>query len=207
MNNRLQYTLFFISTTHHHRDKDVLPLIQDSVDELLLSLDIGQVDSGLIWPALQSLAESAEKWSTSDNTKSTNEHQNGSPLNSGLTESLTAPNATSEDDDREHSEHVTPETIEQFFIEYHKRKDQEEYEREKEEEKTENVSQEEESYSSNKPLTPVEHCAVQVIQRCVHHMSATVPQVRLAVLDSLKHCLVALHNNQVSMGTHIQYGA
>ena len=45
-----------------HSDPEVLPLMQDSVDKLLLLLDIQQ-DPAPIWPALHTLASAVARWS------------------------------------------------------------------------------------------------------------------------------------------------
>ena len=48
--------------SHPHSDPEVLPLMQDSVDKLLLLLDIRQ-DPAPIWPALHTLASAVARWS------------------------------------------------------------------------------------------------------------------------------------------------
>ena len=48
--------------SHPHSDPEVLPLMQDSVDKLLLLLDIRQ-DPTPIWPALHTLASAVARWS------------------------------------------------------------------------------------------------------------------------------------------------
>ena len=48
--------------SHPHSDPEVLPLMRDSVDKLLLLLDIQQ-DPAPIWPALHTLALAVARWS------------------------------------------------------------------------------------------------------------------------------------------------
>ena len=48
--------------SHPHSDPEVLPLMRDSVDKLLLLLDIRQ-DPAPIWPALHALASAVARWS------------------------------------------------------------------------------------------------------------------------------------------------
>lgn len=52
-----------ISPSHSH--PEVLPLMRDSIDELLLSLDLRQ-DPTLLWPALHTLSSAVARWSQAE---------------------------------------------------------------------------------------------------------------------------------------------
>ena len=107
--------------------------------------------------------------------------------------------STSTDATADHvTSHVTPEAIEAFFLEYHKEKQhQEESELNQADELGDHGDEEEDPYNQSKELSPLSRAAVEVLQRCVHFMSAEPPQLRLTVLDALTHCLLALRDEQV----------
>lgn len=195
-------------------------LIQDSIDELLLSLDIRQIDRSHIWPVLRTLAQSCERWQmVSDTTtfsptpaSSRNTLTKTSGEKEGVPSHVTdiASHVTNDDDHDDVTSHVTPEAVEEFFLQYHREKQQREEERlgdlsepelnqsEGEANVHEAGEKEEDPYNQRKELSPLSRTAVELMQRCGHHMSAEVPTLRLMVLETLTHCIHALKHEQVS---------
>ena len=202
-------------------DESVLLLIQDSIDELLLSLDIRQIEPSLIWPVLRTLAQSCERWQTPPNITTSSP----APASSGntLTESSrekegvpshvtdVASHVTNIDDPDDAASHVTPEAVEEFFLQYHQEKQHREEERlgdlsESELNQSEGEqdihgrgeAEEDDPYDQRKELSPLSRTAVELMQRCGHHMSVELPTLRLVVLETLTHCILALKHKLVS---------
>lgn len=179
-------------------DESVLLLIQDSVDELLLSLDVRQIDPAFVWPALRTLAQSCQRW------RATSDVSSSPSTNSSSSHGLLTELSRAHDDVAGHvTDHVTPESIEEFFIQYHREKqsqaelgDLSEADMNTSEEQ--DIHEEEDPYNQLKELSPLSHTVVEVMQRCGHHMSAESPQLRLVVMETLSHCLIALRHDQVS---------
>lgn len=106
--------------------------------------------------------------------------------------------------------HVTPEAVEEFFLQYHREKQRREEERLGdlgESESNQSASkqdihgggdEEDDPYNQRKELSPLSHTTVELMQRCGHHMSAEPPTLQLMVLETLTHCILALQHEQVS---------
>ena len=200
-------------------------LIQDSIDELLLSLDIGQIEPSLIWPVLRTIAQSCERWQTSPNTtlppaRSSDNQRLLTELNrekeGGASHvidveshddgaSVTASHVTG---------HVTPEAVEEFFLQYHREKQYREKEGNLSDssaskqdshggvDENEKDVEEEDPYNQRKELSPLSRTVVEVMQRCGHHMSMEPPTLRLVVMETLTHCMLALQHEQVSLNIY-----
>lgn len=204
-------------------DEGVLLLIQDSIDELLLSLDTRQIEPSLIWPVLRTLAQSCERWRTVPTPPTSPPPPAGSSDTQGRrTESSrekeggashminTESHVTNYDSDAAShvTGHVTPEAVEEFFLQYHKEKRRREDEGElSESERDQSTTKrdshgdggdEEDPYNQRRELSPLSRTSVEVMQRCSHHMSAEDPTLRLVVLDTLTHCILSLQHEQVS---------
>lgn len=185
------------------RDESVLPLIQDSIDELFLLLDVGQINRSHAWPVFRTLAQSCERWRKgSENASSTN-----SADSSRHCELQTESNEANDDSPSHMTDHVTtPEAIEEFFLKYHREKQRQDKlgdlgESELNEQTIQDGTGEgegEDPYNQSKQLSPLSHTVVEVMQRCAHHMSSDSAQLRVVVLETLSHCLVALQHEQVS---------
>ena len=205
-------TIFFCCS-----DESVLPFIQDSIDELFLSLDVHQIEPSLVWPVLRTLAQSCERWRTVPKTTpnpSTPPPANSSDTQGTLTKSSREKEGGAISAESHvtnyNSSHVTPEAVEEFFLRYHKEKQHREEEGEfSESELNESTSKEdihddggengeEDPYNQRRELSPLSRTAVEVMQRCSHHMSMEPPSLRLMVLDTLSHSILALQNEQVS---------
>ena len=220
-------------------DESVLLLIQDSIDELLLSLDVHQISPSLAWPVLRTLAKSCERWreppksnsSPSVNSDSSSDllvEENRMKCNSlnHVTQetSRTKDNHSSDVNENVRSEsngknnslshmtdHVTPEAIEEFFLQYHREKQRQddlgdlgdlgetEVNAGGDDDIPEGGEEGDDPYNQSKQLSPLSHTVVKVMQRCTHHLSGEPPQLRLTVLETLTHCLMALKHEQVSV--------
>ena len=214
-----------ICLSFYFSDETVLLLIQDSIDELLLSLDVRQIEPSLIWPVLRTLAWSCERWRSSSNvTTSPSAPASSSNSQGTLTElSREKEGGASHVIDAEsrvtdygsdaashETDHVTPEAVEEFFLQYHREKQRREEERLGdlgESELNQSASkqdirgggdEEDDPYNQRKELSPLSHTAVELMQRCGHHMSVEPPPLRLVVLETLTHCILALQYEQVS---------
>ena len=217
--------LHFFILFFRFSDESVLLLIQDSVDELLLCLDVRQIDPSFIWPVLRALAQSCEEWQSSSGTATTSslaapssssergtltEVTREESVPSHVTESVRQ--VTNSDAATSHvTDHVTPEAVEEFFLQYHREKrrreeerfadlsDSELYESENEQDidrEGENAEGEN-PYDQREELSPLHRTVVELMHRCGHHMSVECPSLRLIVLDTLTHCLLALKHQQV----------
>lgn len=102
---------------------------------------------------------------------------------------------------------ISSEDIKKFFLDYHKQKQTEQETIEDGYKEGEEVGEEpleeavEDPYLQKRNLSPVSQAAVDVLQRCIHHLSSPLLQVRLSVLESLSCCLLALKDDQVKSVT------
>ncbi len=162
----------------------------DSVDELLLSLDLRE-DPSLLWPTLLSLTKATSRWAEPVPHRKCKK-----------TVPVRGEREGGEGDHRKESLgkrlHATPEEVRAYFLDYHRRQDKELLIEDGEGEVGEVAEEEEEGeiYSQTKRLPPVQQAAVDVLQRCTHHLSLPSPSLRLTVLDSMGNCLRALEANE-----------
>ena len=203
------------------RDESVLLLIQDSIDELLLSLDVRQISPSLVWPVLRTLAKSCKRWRepseissshvtdhvTQESSRTKGDHSSHDNVTKDV-----RPESNGKDDSVSHvtdhmTDHVTPEAIEEFFLQYHREKQHQDELGDLgetdvnagEEQDIPNGGEEgDDPYNQSKQLSPLSQTVVKVMQRCAHYLSGEPPQLRLTVLETLTHCLVALKHEQVS---------
>ncbi len=161
----------------------MLPLMRDSLDELLFSLDARRQSPTHIWPTLHSLSENCLRWSSCQPllppTNSRNELENPS-----IKETDTPQAQTSPDD------------IKQFFLNYHRQKEANKNDSEESEEVGE--SEEDDPYMQKRELAPLTRAILSVMQRCAHHLSSPTQQVRLLALEALANAINALKYDQVS---------
>ena len=96
---------------------------------------------------------------------------------------------------------VSAEDIKQFFLDYHKQKQVEHESVEEDNKESEEVNEESieggDPYVQKQKLPPVSQAAVDVLQRCAHHLSSPIPQVQLSVLETLSYCLLTLKDDRV----------
>ena len=177
-----------------------LPLMRDSLDELLLSLDVGVADHTHIWPVLLTLSRSTRRWTTQDRAEPAASPAREEEEEEGKAESRGEASRNSVVSE-ERTPHVSSEEIRQFFLDYHSRKQKVEEEEEEEEEGVGvGVGEEEgeggEGGEQQNKLSPSLQAAVDVLQRCSHFLATTSS---LLVLEALEHCLVTLSCDQVTV--------
>lgn len=191
----LKFSIKLLGPVFSPRDKDVLPLMKDSIDELLLSLDLRE-DPALLWPTFLILTMATSRWAGPSLRDKDNR---SAPVEQGRE------GGESGEGCEEERSHVTPEEVQAFFLDYHQQKDRENLmveEAEGEKDVNEEGGQEEEGgelYSQTKYLSPELQAAVDVLQRCTHHLSVPSPSLRLTVLDALGHCLRALGTDEQTL--------
>lgn len=194
-----------------HGDEGVCPMIKGCVNELLLSLDTKQLAPALVWTGICTLSKSCEHWISKRGVKE-------QPV--GVAEGVEPGGKKEEVKDGSSEGKVGLQAIADYFLKYHKEKEQEgegggaeveeegggaevEGERggaEVEEEggRAEVVEEEEgEDYSQERPLPAVEQVSVELMRRCGHHMSHDNPSIRLVVMETLQHCMKTLKDEKV----------
>lgn len=178
-----------------HGEEEVCLLVKDSIADLLLSLDTGQMEARLIWTGLRALAERCVLWIDQRQLKGV---ESGGVAKEVKEEETCADVGVAKEEERRD---VGIKAIAEYFQEYHERKEREREagneagsEPLPEEEMKEG---EEESYSTPKLPAPEQAC-VDVLRRCVHHMANQDPGVRLVVLETMQHCMKALRHDKVS---------
>lgn len=163
-----------------HGEEGVCAMVRDCIDDLLTSLDTKQVDAALVWAGLRTLARSCECFVSSRN------------VTVGMDTKPVGVVKEEQEENGVERQEVGIEGIADYFMQYHKTKE----ETEGKEEAVGGVA-EEEPYSQEQPLPAVEQVCVEVMRRCGHHMSHDQPNIRLVVMDTLQHCMRALRHNEV----------
>ena len=168
-----------------HGNEEVCHLMKDCIQDLLVALDTRQLAPPLVWAGLQTLARSCGCW-ISRRERVEREGPVG------------VVSAAEEEEEAGDREDVGIEAIAEYFLQYHKNRDQEaEGGGVGQEEEQGAGQQEEESYSQDCPLPAVEQLCVEVMRRCGHHMSHDSPSVRLVVMETLEYCMQALQHEKV----------
>ena len=187
--------------------------MQDSLDELLFSLDARRQSPAHIWPALRTLSESCLHWSSNHSSLPPDgvghTHKNTNHVVREVTARNTSEilknslNKKREKEIPRDSKPVSAENIKQFFLDYHKQKQVEQESVEEGYKEGEEVNEESlengDPYVQKQKLPPVSRAAVDLLQRCAHHLSSPTPSVQLSVLEALSHCLLTLKDDQVRM--------
>jgi hypothetical protein len=153
-----------------HGSEEVLPLMRDSIDELLLSLDLQLASNEGVWSVLRSLAAALHRWSPETVKKEGVETRGGGCH-----------------DDRRGCE---DEDFSGYFKSLRRKREEEEVEVDEEGE-GETV----EEGGAEPVLSPVEQAAVDILERCPHYLPSSSPSsssLPLTVLDCLHHCLHSL---------------
>ena len=195
-----------------HGEEGVCGMVRVTVSQLLFSLDPGQLDPASLWEGLRTLSHSCRRWLAS-------REQTGSVVSEGVAKREVADaecvvsegvadaggvvseggkrggEVTSEAEDGEKRD-VGIRAIADFFLHYHKEKE-EEGEAQGGEVQGEGAQAEDEDYSGNRTLSAAEQITVDIMQRCAHHMAHHAPRVRLIVMETLQHCMVALSHDKV----------
>ncbi len=183
-----------------HGDEEVCLLIKDVLDELLLSLDLQQLEAGLVWEGLSTVSQSCARW-VELRTAGSGKDGGGRDV---MSDEVPSDGSIVEDDSEEEKveieassdKGVSLEAIGHFFMKYHKDKAARE-ERDLGGMAEEGEGSEGGAYSKEKELPCSESICVEVLRRCVHHMSHPVAMVRMKVLASMQHSIKALQSHKV----------
>jgi len=199
-------------------DEEVCLLVKDVLDELLLSLDLQQLEAGLVWEGLEVVAQSCTRWvgqregergvaGTSErvaDTRNSGDKDNISETLKNNEEkfcgkkegSNTAMGEGHQGKDTQGKEGL--EAIGRYFMDYHKEKSRKGAEDVKGESGgDEGEEPEVESYTTEPQLSCCERVAVEILHRSVHYMSHPVAAVRLKVLTAVQGCLRTLQSHKV----------
>ena len=121
-------------------------------------------------------------------------------------------------------ENISLDNISKYFMEYHRKKEEEARKMLENEDHIEDETDGQASEDSSRadttdttsstdstgycstiaiigqPLPPAVQCCIDILQRCIHHISSNDSSLRLCTLDCVCHCLTALQYRE-SMGT------
>ncbi|XP_065910601.1 TELO2-interacting protein 1 homolog isoform X1 [Dysidea avara] len=162
---------------------EVLPLIQDSIDEVMFALDIHQEKEHSIWPVLLALVTAIVKWYP-NNLPPINKVKKTSNI-SGIV-----------DEDRNHK--ISKDKMREFFLNYHRQKQQEDEEdTEVPENHDQDSTENDETKPHKKPKLPIHHqAALDVLKRCAYFVATDVLRTKLIVLAAIALSLRALQDVQ-----------
>ena len=165
-----------------HGAAEVLPLIQDCIDEVMFALDVHQEKEQFIWPVLLALVTAIVKW-----------YPNQLPPVDRVTKSNVSDIV---DEEKNHS--ISKDKVKEFFLNYHRQKQQEDLQ---DSEVTESHDQDntenDETKSHKKPKLPIHHqAALDVLKRCTYFVAIDVLRTKLIVLEAIALSLRALQDIQ-----------
>lgn len=169
-----------------HGSDEVLPLMQDSIDEVLFALDVHQEKEYAFWPVLLALVKAIVKWfpNTEQQSVHTPRHVNKEPP--------VVPNSVSHSD------------IKEYFINYHKQKYHQGLQDDVGDGNDDEVLEDNDSgdtaddkTKSNKKTLPSHHqAALEVLKRCTYFVATNVLKTKLIVLDAIVYSLRVLQDVQ-----------
>lgn len=165
---------------------EVLPLMQDSIDEVMFALDIHQEKEHAFWPVLLALVKAIVKWFPVEQQQCQSvypqAHVNTMP-------------PSDEDYNR-----VSHNEVKEFFMNYHKQKRQQELQEEDSDEAPEDSNTSDTANDKTEPnkktLSTHHQAAVEVLKRCTHFVATNALKTKLIVLDSVVFSLRALQDVQ-----------
>ena len=168
-----------------HGSDEVLPLMQDSIDEVLFALDIHQEKEYAFWPVLLALVKAIVKWfpNTEQQSVCAPPHVHNEPP---------VPNSVSHDDMKE------------FFINYHKQKlhqglqdDNDNGDDDKILEDNDTGDTADDKTKSNKKTLSTHHqAALEILKRCTYFVATNILKTKLIVLDAVVFSLRVLQDVQ-----------
>ena len=168
-----------------HGNARVLPLMQDSIDELMFALDVHQEKEHAFWPVLLALIKAIVKWFP-------NEEQQSTCTPAACANSRPSVLSNSESD----PSHVD---VKEFFINYHKQKQQPDVQEDGDDEMLEdnNSISDDSKTEQNKKVLPSHHqAAIEVLKRCTYFVATNTLKTKLIVLDAIVLCIRALQDVQ-----------
>ena len=168
-----------------HGTSKVLPLMQDSIDEVLFALDVHQEKEYAFWPILLALVKAIVKWfpNTEQQSMCTPSHVGNVPV-------------VLECDENHRS--ISHEEVKEFFINYHKQKCQQDDDGEdlKLEDSDKGDTADVEANPIKKTLPTHHQAALEVLKRCTYFVATSILKTKLVVLDAITFSLSALQDAQ-----------
>ena len=167
-----------------HGTSEVLPLMQDSIDEVLFALDVHQEKEYAFWPILLALVKAIVKWfpNTQQQSMCTPSHVDNAPVL---------------ECDENHS--ISYEEVKEFFINYHKQKCQQDYDGDGdklEDNDTGDAADVEVNNPIKKTLPTHHQAALEILKRCTYFVATGILKTKLVVLDAIAFSLSALQDVQ-----------
>ncbi|XP_038075424.1 TELO2-interacting protein 1 homolog [Patiria miniata] len=190
-----------LQVTLRHSDAEMLPLLQDTIDEILLTLDQYHKElAAMMMDVLKTLVIAIYRWfpaGKENQTSSETEADSESAHDGG---------PTSQDPDPTDDHPVTHESIRDFFLEHLRLKRiaegdvrEEDIEGDIAEDLSEATGEgvEHGDEVDREKVLPMHVKTVkEVLERCLHFLSANDPRLRLKVLEIVRHGMLALQNHQ-----------
>ena len=173
-----------------HGSNEVLPLMQDSIDEVLFALDVHQEKEYAFWPVLLALVKAIVKWfpNTEQQSVCISPHVNNEPpvLNIG-----------------ENHYSVSHDDMKEFFINYHKQKHQDlQFDDDGDDDGDDKVLEDNDTgdtaddKTKPKMLSSHHQAALEVLKRCTYFVTTNVLKTKLIVLDAIVFSLRVLQDVQ-----------
>jgi len=172
---------------------EVLPLMQDSIDEVMFALDVHQEKEHAFWPVLLALVKAVVKWFPSKEQPSVCVPKVDSRLPA--------------DNNDKNCQKVSNDEVREFFISYHKQKYQqdlvdedndvpEDNDNDVPEDDDMNDTADSKTEPSKKKLSIHHQAALEVLKRCTYFVATNVLRTKLIVLDAIALGLRALQDVQ-----------
>jgi len=161
---------------------EVLPLIQDSIDEVMFALDIHQEREQSIWPVLLALVTAIVKWY---------------PNQLHPVDRVKKSNISDIVDEKNHN--ISKDKVREFFLNYHRQKQQEDIQDSEvpESHDQDKTEENDEMKPHKKPKLPIHHqAALDVLKRCTYFIATDVLRTKLIVLEAITLSLRALQDIQ-----------
>ena len=161
---------------------EVLPLIQDSIDEVMFALDVHQEKEYFIWPVLLALVTAIVNWHP-------NEPQ---PVKVEKTSSI----GNFADDNRNHN--ISKDKVREFLLDCHRQKQHEDHlDSDVPESHDQDDVENDETKPHKRPKLPIHHkAALDVLKRCTYFVATDVLRTKLIVLEAIALSLRALQDVQ-----------
>ena len=167
-----------------HGNARVLPLMQDSIDEVMFALDVHQEKEHAFWPILLALVKAIVKWFP-------NEEQQPTCAPAPCAKSRPSVHSSNESCyDASHDD------VKEFFINYHKQKHQQELQEDEDEMQEDSSTSDDKTEQSKKVLPGHYQAAIEVLKRCTYFVATNTLKTKLIVLDAIVLCLRALQDVQ-----------
>lgn len=161
---------------------DVLPLMQDSIDEVMFALDVHQEKEHAFWPVLLALVKAVVKWFPN------RDHQ-----------SVCVPQQVPTVHSDENYHRISHDKVKEFFMNYHQQKHRQCLQ---EDDDVDDVIEDNrsgmdnETESKKKTLSTQHQAALEVLKRCTYFVATSVLRTKLIVLDAIVFGLRALQDVQ-----------